>query len=180
MAKPKVTEKCPGKSTTANTERVVKQLEDLTAACGELRRKVPAGPALSTADRQASSGKFRDGEAAVLVKVLDVVDAHPELFSVLAAHDGGTNPGVVETAHVREAIERKIAADRAVAAAELLAKALRDYALVTGEEIREVTSPAYAIIKINASIDASLRDAASEPITYYRDSSRTKSSKAKT
>jgi hypothetical protein len=111
--------------------------------------------------------------------VLDVVDARPALFSVLAAHDGGSDPATLETGPTRDALARKKAADEAVDAAELLVKALRDYALVAGEEVRALTAPAYAIIRANAAVDASLRDDAAAAMAFYQKSSRTKGAKPK-
>jgi hypothetical protein len=105
--------------------------------------------------------------------VLDVVCVGPALFSVLAPHDGGTTPAVVETAPARDALACK------VAAAELYVKALRDYALTADEEVRALTTTAYAIIRANTAVDASLRDEAAGPIAYYRDNARTKSAKRK-
>jgi hypothetical protein len=166
-------------SAPASATRIVNVLKELATASGELRRKVPSGPALSSDDRRASGGKFRTGEAEILGQVLDVVDARPALFSALAAHDGGTDPAIVETAAARDALARKVAADEAVAAAELYVKALRDYALTAGEEVRALTTAAYAIIRANAAVDASLRDEAAGPIAYYRDNARAKSAKPK-
>lgn len=177
--KSKVEKKSVSRAVPASTTRVVSELKALTAASVELRGRVPSGRALSKDDRQASGGKFRSGEADILEKVLDVVDARPELFSVLAPRDGGDDPAAVETAAARDALARKVAADEAVAAAELYLKALRDYALVAGEEVRELTAPAYAIIRTNATVDASLRDAAAVPMAFYRDASRAKGSKPK-
>jgi hypothetical protein len=162
------------------TARAVKQLGEVADGCAALRRAVPAGPALSTDDRRVSSGRFRSGEDIVLGKILDIVDARPELFSVLAAHDGGADPAVVETSTARNALARKAAADAAVVAAEILAKSLRDYALVAGEEVRALTTPVYAIVRANAAIDASLRDSAAEALAFYRDSSKAKRTKPKT
>jgi hypothetical protein len=182
MATPKSAKapKSPAKKSTADaTEHVVKQLEELADSCKSLRRQVPSGAALSAADRRVSSGRFRSGEDAVLSTILDMVDARPGLFSVLAAHDGGADDAVVETSAARDALARKAAADAAVAAADLLAKALRDYALVTGEEVRALTSPAYGIIRANATVDASLRDDAAAVMAFYRDSSKPKTSKPK-
>jgi hypothetical protein len=164
-------------STHSATDKAVERLRDIATGCDALRRQCPATSALSTADRQASSGRFRVGEAAVLRAILDVVDARPALFSVLAAHDGGANPAAVETSPAREALARKAAADEALAAAELLVKALRDDSLVSGEAVRALTTPAYAIIKANATVDAALRDEASEAIGFYRDSVKPKSKK---
>jgi hypothetical protein len=175
----KVEQKSALRAVPASATQIVNELKELTAASIELRRRVPSVRALSKDDRQASSGKFRFGEAAVLEKVLDLVDARPALFSVLASRDGGANPNVVETTAARDALARKVAADEAVAAAELYVKALRDYALVAGEEVRELTAPAYAIIRTNAKVDAELRDAAAVPMAFYRDASRAKGSKPK-
>lgn len=166
-------------TTTASAAKIVTVLNELTSATAALRRKAPSGPALSKDERQSSGGKFRTGEAEILGQLLDVVDARPALFSALAPHDGGEDPAVVETAAARDALARKVAADEAVAAAELYLRALRDYALTAGEEVRELTTPAYAIIRANAAVNASLRDEAAGPIAYYRDNARARSAKPK-
>jgi hypothetical protein len=155
----------------------VSALQSVGRECQRLRREIPAGRALTREDRLTSNGRFRDGEADALRRLLDLVDARPHLFSSLAAHDGGSDRRVVETAPTREALARKQAADEALASAELLVKALRDYALVAGEEVRALTTPAYAIVRANATVDASLRDEASEIIEFYRSSNPSKRSK---
>jgi hypothetical protein len=152
----------------------VAALQSVGRECERLRRELPVGRALTREDRRTSSGRFRDGEAAALHRLLDLVDARPHLFSSLAAHDGGSDRRVIETAPTRDALARKQAADEALASAELLVKALRDYALVAGEEVRSLTTAAHAIVRASAVVDASLRDDASAITEFYRGTRRPK------
>jgi len=98
-----------------------------------------------------------------LTVVLDTVDAHPEQFASLAPQDHGTDDRVVETGPARAALLRRSLL--AALTGDLAALSLRvsDDVLASGELARDVTTPAYAIIRANAPINAALRKSSGSP-----------------
>lgn len=136
--------------------------------------------ALTSAERAHSSGKLRDGEGDILTVVLDTVDAHPEQFASLAPHDHGTDDRVVETGPARAALLRRSLL--APLAGDLAALSLRvsDDVLASGALARDVTTPAYAIIRANAPINAALRKSAARPLSFSVKQARTKAPKKAT
>lgn len=121
-----------------------------------------------TADERAhSNGKLRDGEDVAVTAILDTVDAHPAHFQALAAHDHGVDDAVLETGPARDALARRNVF--APLAAELTALAARvsDDVLASGALAKDVSGPAYAIIKANAKLDKKLRASASKALDFY-------------
>ena len=123
--------------------------------------------AYTSDERAHSAGKLRDGEDVALTGILDTVDAHPEHFASLAPHDHGTDDRKVETGPARAALARRSLL--VPLAAELVALTQRgsDDVLSSGAFARDVTTPAYAIIKANAPINPALRKSASAALNFY-------------
>jgi hypothetical protein len=174
------------KKTTSNGKDTARKL--LVAAVEKARAAVRVAAqaleefelaALTSDERAHSSGKLRDGEGEILTVVLDTVDAHPEQFASLAPHDHGTDDRVVETGPARAALIRRSLL--APLAADLAALALRvsDDVLASGALARDVTTPAYAIIRANAPINAALRKSAARPLSFYVRTAKKKTTKAK-
>lgn len=122
---------------------------------------------LTSDERAHSAGKLRDGEDAVLVTILDTVDAHPAQFASLAPHDHGSDDHVVETGPARAALARRNLL--APLATDLATLSLRvsDDLLASGALARDVTTPAYAIIRANAPLNPALRRSAAGPLSFY-------------
>ena len=132
---------------------------------------------LTAAERLHSNGRLRDGETVAMVNILDTVDAFPDRFGAIAAHDHGVDDEKVETGPSRQALARYDAFAPLRAVAARLAAKLDDDALASGGLVRDVTTPAYAIIKANAAIDPALRKKASAAIDFYSKASRKKAPK---
>jgi hypothetical protein len=138
--------------------------------------------AYTSEERAHSAGKLRDGEDLALEGILDTVDAHPEHFASLAPHDHGTDNRKVETGPARAALTRR--GLLVPLAAELVAFTQRvsDDVMSSGALARDVTTPAYAIIKANAPINPALRKSASSSLNFYvkqaQQKGRKKSAKA--
>ena len=128
--------------------------------------------ALTADERLHSSGRLRDGEPALLGTVLDTVDAHPGRFQAIAASDHGVDDTVVETAPARTALARRALLAPLAAKLEALWTRVADDVLASGHLVREVTTPAYAIIRANAAVDRELRKAASTALDFYAKQAR--------
>lgn len=135
--------------------------------------------ALTPDERQHSSGKLRDGEEEVMVSILDTIDAHPGLFASLAAHDHGKDDKVVETEPARSALARRaLLAPLAKELGGLLTR-VSDDMMANGEKAKDVTVPAYGIIKANAPMLPSLRKSAAPAIAFYQQTAKRKKALAK-
>lgn len=122
---------------------------------------------LTAAERVTVGGRLRDGEEGALTDLLDTIDASPQTFVSIASIDHGTDDARVETEPTRQAIERRVALSPLADRLEQLARRVHDDVLVQGERIRDVTTPAYAILKVNAAVDPKLRKRAARVFDYY-------------
>ncbi len=121
-----------------------------------------------TADeRLHSSGKLREGEPDAMLCVLDTVDKHPGQFASLAPADHGKDDKLVETGPAREALARRALLAPLAAKLSSLATRVGDDVLASSALARDVTVPAYAIIKANAPINPALRKSASKALDFF-------------
>ena len=134
---------------------------------GKMRALVPGLFLLPDDERRHSDGRLRDGEEAALHSVLDVADAHPESFQVLAAKDGGRDPKVFETQLLRERLERRALLAELAAELEPFALELADTLLVLGSLARQPTLAAYGIAKPLAEHDAEARSKLAKALSFY-------------
>jgi len=132
-------------------------LQAIVQHCADALAYLPAVAALSREERRLSTGKVGDEELPELEAILDAMDANPGLFTALAARDGGVDPGAVETAPTRRAIDTLRAMAPALEAVRALDVALSDTRLRLGERVREVTTAARAIAKANAPVNDGVR-----------------------
>lgn len=161
-------------STPAGSEATVarevldrlQQIEDLLENL-ELAR-------LTAEERQVANGRLRDGEAEVLETLLDTMDAFPGPFAVLADKDRGDDAATLETGPTRQALARRQALAPVAAALAQLTRRVEDDVLVQGERAREVTTPAYALLKANAAVDPKLRKKAAKVFDFYAKMGRPK------
>jgi hypothetical protein len=122
---------------------------------------------LSDDERQHSNGRFRSGESAAITSVFDTVDGSPGLFVSLADKDGGVDPKKVETAPARAALARRDLVAPLADRVALLSRDLSDDVLASGSKVKDVSVPAYAILKSNAPVNATLRKSGSAAISFY-------------
>lgn len=123
--------------------------------------------AYTSDERQHSAGKLRDGEDKALEGILDTVDAHPEHFASLAPHDHGTDDRKVETGPARAALARRTLLAPLASDLVTFAQRVSDDVMSSGALARDVTTPAYAIIKANAPINPALRKSAAFSLNFY-------------
>jgi hypothetical protein len=145
------------------------QIAGLTATAEQLCQRIEAlGFAqLTDEERLHSRGRLREGEVEALESTLDTIDAHPGLFASLAAQDHGKDDSLVETAPAREALVRAAAL---LPLQQALSRALArvgDEVLASAALTKDVTIPAYAIIKVNAPLSASVRKKAAPALDFH-------------
>jgi predicted pyridoxine 5'-phosphate oxidase superfamily flavin-nucleotide-binding protein len=122
---------------------------------------------LGAEERAHSNGRLREGEEKAQAAVLDAVDLQPGLFGSLAAQDGGVDDTVVETGPSRAALARAATLKPLVAQAERLLARLSDELLHQVSVAKDLTIPAYAILKVNVAHDAKLAKVAKPATTFY-------------
>jgi hypothetical protein len=122
---------------------------------------------LTAEERVSSNGRLRDGEEEALETLLDAMDAFPGPFAVLADKDRGDDAAALETSPTRQALARRQALAPVAASLARITRRVEDDLLVQGERIREVTAPAYAILKANAVVEPKLRKQAAKVFDFY-------------
>lgn len=121
---------------------------------------------LTKEDRKTQS-RWRAGEPEALEAVLDVADANPAPFAVLANSDGGKNPSVFEIDLLRDRLRAAGALGELADALEGLARDVRDTQLQLGGEVRGPVLAAYEIAKVLARHDAKAKSALAKTIDFY-------------
>lgn len=143
-----------------NTARAAKLVEDVI-------QLLPGMSVLDKEDRIHSGGRIREGEADAMSSILGVVEKHPKFFEALADADHGKDPRRVETGPARDDLERREAILTVAKAVEELVTKLNDTLLILGENVRDVTGPAYRIARINAEMNPQLRRDLGTASTFY-------------
>jgi hypothetical protein len=133
---------------------------------------------LTEDERKHSAGKLRNGEAAAMTTILDTVDLFPAVFAALADKDGGFDANLVETAPSRALIARAQVLAPFAAVVETILSRVSDDMLSSAATAKEVTGPAYAIGKANATSNPKVKRALSTAIDFYAKSVRVKGAKA--
>jgi hypothetical protein len=133
----------------------------------QIEASFPPFIAITDEDRLSIAGRFRTGEATALESVLDVADAAPSSFSVLADKDGGKDPKVFETAFLRDGLRRSALLDKLATDLEALARDVRDTQLVLGSRVRDVVLAAYEIAKPLAKHDDVIRAKLAPTLNFY-------------
>lgn len=164
------------KSPAATKNTVAHGNEALTAAIREARgyvQKIRDALApfdlhtLTEDERLHTNGKLRKDEPGAMRSILDAVDAAPGTFESLAPHDHGSDSKRVETAPARQALAHvEIVAPLADDLAEL-ARDVGDDLLAAASEAKDVTVPAYAILRANADLNPKLRAAGKKALDFY-------------
>lgn len=180
MAKNAVEKKAkPAKKPVAAAKKPTKALrvqtaEELKVTVAEALTRIAALEAylgdlnlFTKPERQVTMGRFRSGEALALSCVLDVADAHPGAFSVLAETDGGVDPATFETALLRD---RLLATDALGALSEALdglARRVSDTQLAMGATVHGPVLAAYEIAKVLSKHNAKARAKLAPALDFY-------------
>jgi hypothetical protein len=133
---------------------------------------------LTPEERTHSNGRLRGGEEKALTAILDSMDLRPGLFASLADRDGGTDDAKLETQPSRDALARVAALRPLAALADAISTLISDELLHQGAQVKEVTGPAYGIVKVNVGLDSKLAKKA-EPATKFYGSNGKKSQQTK-
>ena len=91
----------------------------------------------------------------------------PAIFGALAARDHGSDDAVVETGPAREALARSVALAPLVRALSALLTRVSDGVLSSASLAKDVTVPAYGIIKANESLVPKLRQSAAVALNVH-------------
>ena len=172
---PKATTPSPARSKSAPTDpaRVIREVQQLLSQVEQKLDTLDLAR-LTTDERTASGGKLRDGEDVILDELLATIDASPATFAAIASVDHGTDDARVETEPTRQALARRRALAPLAETLTRLARRVDDDVLVQAERVREVTTPAYAILKANAAVDAKLRKRGARVFDYHATQARPK------
>ncbi|KYF78747.1 hypothetical protein BE11_38730 [Sorangium cellulosum] len=121
-----------------------------------------------TKEQRKTAPRLRDGEHAVLRKVLDVVDMKPALFESLADQDEGMDPNRFETALLRERLEKHLLFSNVAESLSSMGGELGDSTLYTAIKFREALYAAYRIAKAHAQTDRKVMDVLAPVIDFMR------------
>ena len=146
---------------------LAKTVADATVLIESLRSSLPGLITLRAEERKATGGRFRADEPAALEAVLDVADAHPGAFSVLAGADNGSDPAVFETKLLRERLQATGALVQLADVLEELARDVRDTQLTLGEAVRGPVLAAYEIAKVLAKHDPKTKSTMARTMDFY-------------
>lgn len=130
-------------------------------------RELP-GLVTLTGEQRAHAPKLREGEHAMLARVLDVADSKPALFESLADEDDGMDPTKFETRVLRDRIEKHRLFGEIAAELSPLASHVNDSALYVAGRFREALSAAYRIAKTHAATDKRINDILAPVIDFMR------------
>ncbi len=158
------------KAATRNTgDRFAAQVAALRAQVQALSKQVEmlGLTALTDEDRLHSNGRLREGEADAMASILGTIDVHPAIFEALAARDHGSDDAVVETGPAREALARSVALAPLVRELSTLLTRVSDGVLASASLAKEVTGPAYAIIRANESMMPKIRQSAAVALNFH-------------
>ncbi|WP_433933228.1 hypothetical protein AB3662_03235 [Sorangium cellulosum] len=121
-----------------------------------------------TKEQRQTAPRLRDGEHAMLHKVLDVVEMKPALFESLADQDEGMDPNRFETALLRERIEKHLLFSKVAESLAPVGGELGDSTLYTAIKFRETLYAAYRIAKAHAQTDRKVMDVLAPVIDFMR------------
>lgn len=126
------------------------------------------GKVTLTKQQRKSAYRLLAGEHAMLTRVLDVVDRWPALFRSLADRDEGADPKALETALLRERIEKHLLFGRLDAKLGTLTGQLRDSAFHLAGKFKKAVGAAYQIAKMHAQTDKEVMDILAPVIDFRR------------
>ncbi len=148
----------------ADLERNIAKAEALLVQAQAL---LPGLRKLTEEDRRHTTGRFRNGESAMLERVLDAIRAQPAYFSSLATQDAGADAGKLEVERIADRLARRELLARLQGQFAALEQPLSDSVLHLGEQTRGVLLAAYRIARTVARTDTKLRDQIAPVIDFY-------------
>ena len=117
-------------------------------------------------ERKYSNGRIRTGEGPQFLTLIAIMEAFPKFFEGLADLDQGVDPTQVETALMRDRVQRaEILASLLDDAAKL--GALSDTVMHLRELVRDPMKEAYAISKVMAKSTEKLKSMLAPVINFY-------------
>jgi hypothetical protein len=121
---------------------------------------------MTAKERVRSSGRLRAGEGAIYLDVIAVMEEYPAFFEGLADLDEGLDPTKVETALMRDRIQR---AEVLAPLGGLLEKfgGIADTVLLLRGQVRQPLEEAYGIAKSLARTNATIRSKLARALDYY-------------
>jgi hypothetical protein len=161
----KTTAKVAKSTPNHNAIAVANAMSNLAAATAALQKLGLAS--MSAAQRQDSTGKLRLGESPALTNVLDVMDGYSGVFASLADKDGGADDGAVETDPSRASLALWNELAPLLVLVDSMRTQISDTMMTAAEAVKDVTVPAYAIIRANAASNPKLARAAAGAIAFY-------------
>ena len=174
--KPKSAEAKKGTSAEAKRSKDlhVQSAEELKVTVAEALKKIAALETylgdlnlFTKPERQVTIGRFRNGEALALACVLDVADAHPGAFDVLAETDGGDDPATFETPLLRDRLFATDALGALTNALEGLTRRVSDTQLAMGATVHGPVLAAYEIAKVLSKHNAKARAKLAPALDFY-------------
>jgi hypothetical protein len=169
VAKPR-SPKPPAQKTsllTADPVEVGKRVSAVLALLAQAEEALGPLVELSEDARLHANGRFRDGESAALENLLDTADAFSSLFVAIADRDQGADADAFESKPTRDNLARRDHLARLAGALDPLTRGVGDTVLALGASVREVTTPAYAIARIGASLHPKMRAKLAATSKYY-------------
>ena len=142
-------------------------VEQALGAVADIRASLGALVTLTKEDRRATNGNFRKDEAEALEGPLDVADAIPGAFAVLAGADGGNDSNVFETTLLRDKLRATGMLVQLADALESLSRDVRDTQLQLGADVRGPVLAAYEIAKGQARHNPRAKSALAKTIDFY-------------
>ena len=152
---------------TASPQAVGARVDEAIALIQQAEALLAGLIELSDDERRHTAGRLRDGESAAITAVLDAADANPGAFAALAEQDHGTDATRFETQPTRDDLARREHLARLVSALGPLTTRSSDTLLAVGTRIREVSTPAYAIARIAATVNPKLRSKLAPATSFY-------------
>ncbi|WP_437654003.1 hypothetical protein [Sorangium sp. So ce1182] len=140
----------------------------LAAEFGEKLDGLFPGLVTLTKEQRQTAPRLRDGEHAMLHKVLDVVEMKPALFESLADQDEGMDPNRFESALLRDRIEKHLLFSKVAESLAPIGGELGDSTLYTAAKFRETLYAAYRIGKTHAQTDRKVMDVLAPVIDFMR------------
>ena len=121
-----------------------------------------------TVEQRKTAPRLRDGEHAMLHRVLDITEKKPALFESLADEDDGMNPGTFEAPLLRERIEKHKLFLELGDTLDPLRSKVSDSTLYVAGRFRTAISAAYQIAKAHAKTDRGINDVLAPVIDFMR------------
>jgi len=133
----------------------------------EIRALFPEAHGLAKDDRRLSQGKMGADEAEALRGVVDAMELSPGVFDSLADEDEGHDPTKLETALLRDRLDRHGIYSSLATEVEEVASVLSDTALAMGALVKPVALAGYEIAKPISKRNDAVRGKIAKALNFY-------------